>query len=64
MSKLYRCPVCNNETLEDLHEYDICTVCWWEDDPFQYEHPDYAGGANKLSLNQARAAWARGEIVL
>lgn len=37
--------------------YEICDVCNWEDDPVQSSDPDYAGGANELSLNQARKEW-------
>ena len=29
-------------------------MCFWEDDPVLEEDPDYAGGANKLSLNESR----------
>jgi hypothetical protein len=29
-------------------------VCFWEDDPVQNEDPQYRGGANSLSLEQAR----------
>jgi hypothetical protein len=32
----------------------ICEVCWWEDDPVQFEDPEYRGGANGPSLNEAR----------
>ena len=35
--------------------YNICPVCFWEDDSVQFPRPDYAGGANRPSLNQARA---------
>jgi hypothetical protein len=35
-------------------DYSICPVCMWEDDPVQAEDHDYAGGANRMSLNQAR----------
>ena len=64
MKELYECPVCGNKTLEELHEYDICTICWWEDDPLQFRYPTYAGGANQMSLNQAREAYKRGEKVV
>jgi hypothetical protein len=42
-----------------LHEgptgtYNICKVCFWEDDNVQFHDPDYEGGANKASLDQAR----------
>jgi hypothetical protein len=34
--------------------YEICEVCFWEDDGVQFDDPDYEGGANKVSLRQAR----------
>ena len=34
--------------------YVLCPVCFWEDDQIQFEDPDYGGGANKVSLNEAR----------
>lgn len=55
-----KCPCCG-ETL--VGEYDICPVCNWENDPIQAENPDYSGGANRMSLQEARAAYARGEEV-
>ena len=39
--------------------FDICPVCDWEDDWIQYNQPDREGGANTVSLNQARANYAR-----
>lgn len=54
--KLYPCPCCKYLTLK--HEadgsYDICPVCFWEDDFVQLKDPDFSGGANKVSLIQAR----------
>lgn len=35
-------------------KYEICDVCGWEDDPVQTKDPDFAGGANKDSLNEYR----------
>jgi len=52
------CPCCGSRVLTTLGRYEICEVCEWEDDPVQSADPDYTGGANKLSLNQARAEWA------
>lgn len=54
---LVSCPCCGEGMVEAGHEFDICEVCGWEDDNFQFAHPDYRGGANKMSLNEARAAW-------
>lgn len=50
------CPCCRNLTLGWASgDFEICPVCFWEDDPFQLRHPDLAGGANPTSLIQARA---------
>lgn len=54
----HKCPCCENRTLpgDDIFpgSFYICPVCFWEDDNVQYEDPDFAGGANKESLNEAR----------
>ena len=50
----YRCPCCGYYTLPGAGEYDICPVCYWEDDPVQEDDPDLAGGANDLCLNECR----------
>lgn len=52
----YKCPCCGYYTFTSKPngEYDICPVCFWEDDPFQSENPDLEGMANTVSLNQAQ----------
>lgn len=52
----YQCPCCGNYTLPEKPSgtYYICKVCYWEDDNVQYYDPDFEGGANENSLNQAR----------
>jgi hypothetical protein len=35
--------------------YDICSICFWEDDPVQLRHPLLASGANRVSLVAAQA---------
>ena len=54
--KKYKCPCCENLTLseEPPGTFEICSLCGWEDNEVQFIDPDYEGGANKLSLNQAR----------
>lgn len=39
--------------------YDICPVCFWEDDPVQLRWPGLDGGANRPSLVDAQANYAR-----
>jgi hypothetical protein len=38
--------------------FDICPVCRWEDDNLQFDDPSYAGGANRVSLNEAKENYA------
>ena len=53
----YACPCCGYLTLDEppTGTYDICEVCFWEDDGVQFRDLDSEGGANKVSLSQARA---------
>ena len=50
------CPCCGLRTLDPRGEYEICAVCWWEDDGQDNDEADsVSGGANAhLSLTQAR----------
>lgn len=57
MKMKYKCPCCGYYTFSYKPNggFAICPVCRWEDDPIQLDDPDYEGGANRPSLNQARA---------
>lgn len=57
----FPCPCCGFHTLdtEPPGSYALCAVCFWEDDGVQFDDPDYAGGANHVSLNEARAHFRR-----
>lgn len=52
----HTCPCCGYKTLDEkpTGTYEICGICFWEDDEVQYRNPDYEGGANAVSLRQAR----------
>jgi hypothetical protein len=54
------CPCCGYLTMgpESPGSFEICEVCNWQDDPVQYQDPDYEGGANEMSLKQARRNYA------
>ena len=53
----FKCPCCGYKTLssEKRGSYEICPVCYWEDDKVQFADPEFKGGANRVSLSQARA---------
>ena len=52
----YKCPCCGFYTLNEKADntFQICPVCYWEDDGVQLHEPDYEGGANNVSLMQAK----------
>ncbi len=51
---LFPCPCCGYRTLNNERCWEICPVCFWEDDPLQYDEPGYTGGANEEALEEAR----------
>lgn len=53
----YTCPCCGYKTLEEkpTGTFQICEICFWEDDSVQFSDPDYEGGANEVSLRLAQA---------
>ena len=55
-SDRYPCPCCGYLTLGEKPPgtYLMCEVCFWEDDEVQYRDPCYEGGANEVSLKEAR----------
>jgi hypothetical protein len=59
LGRRYACPCCGYLTLDEPPSgtYEICPVCFWEDDGVQFRDLDYEGGANVVSLNQARATF-------
>ena len=54
----YVCKCCGCASLDSADEYNICPVCFWERDKTQESDPDYAEGANSVSLNEAQKNYA------
>lgn len=56
-----RCPCCGFLTLGERHAWEICPVCFWEDDGQDDPDADQVwGGPNgSLSLTQARENYRR-----
>lgn len=57
----HQCPCCGYRTLDERAAYDICKVCFWEDDGQGDADADVVrGGPNKdLSLTAARENYKR-----
>ena len=56
LTEKFACPCCGYKTFGEKPNghYDICPVCFWEDDPIQFDDPNYEGCANKVSLKQGQ----------
>ena len=52
---MYTCPCCGYKVFGEFPgSYDICPICFWEDDVFQLYYPLQGGGANPASLVEAQ----------
>jgi hypothetical protein len=54
---LLACPCCGHRTLDERGAYEICRVCFWEDDGATDPHAH--SGPNHQTLAQARANFRR-----
>ncbi|PVM84705.1 hypothetical protein DDF62_21595 [Caulobacter radicis] len=52
------CACCGYVGLAGRGDYEICRICFWEDDPFQFADPTSGGGANPPSLVEAQRSYA------
>lgn len=52
----YFCRCCGYNTLSEFPNgtYEICGICFWEDDHYQTLHPHYMGSPNRVSLHKGR----------
>lgn len=57
---LLACPCCRYKTLE-TREWEICPVCFWEDDGST--DPDKVSGPNHMTLREGRANFERLGVV-
>ncbi len=52
---MYTCPCCGYEVFDSSPgSFDICPICFWEDDGVQLFFPLTDGGANRCSLVEAQ----------
>lgn len=49
----HECPVCLYKTLSEINAFEVCPVCFWEDDPVARDNE--RSGANEwLTLAEAQ----------
>ena len=57
---LLACPCCGHATLTERGGYEICPVCFWEDDGQDNDEADrWRGGPNRVSLREGRVNFLR-----
>lgn len=56
MKKKFPCACCGFLTRfeKQAGSFEICPICFWEDDNVQFNNIDFKGGANEESLREAR----------
>lgn len=57
MTALLQCACCDHFSLDE-GDWEICPVCFWEDDGLGMSEPDEESGPNHITLRQARANFA------
>ena len=50
----FACPCCGYLVLEEKFCWNICPICYWEDDPLQIADPWYEGGAKLPNLKKSQ----------
>jgi hypothetical protein len=56
----YPCPVCGYLVFDGPPgSYNVCPICYWEDDIVQLAFPLMEGGANRISLYDAQKEFDR-----
>ena len=53
-SNLKQCPCCDYFTLANRGDYEICTICFWEDDGLDLTELQSHSGPNHLTLEEGR----------
>lgn len=54
MEGMYQCPCCDYYTLSARGSYEVCPVCYWEDDGVGLSQLDEESRANHITLRQGR----------
>ncbi len=55
----HQCPCCDYFSLHRRGSYDVCPVCYWEDDGLGLGDMDVVSAPNHITLRQARESFRR-----
>lgn len=61
----YKKNICSCCGKSEVGFYEFCKVCGWQNDDLQNKYPDRGDGfgPNKMSLNEAKKAFLKGEEI-
>ncbi|MEM8710349.1 MAG: CPCC family cysteine-rich protein [Planctomycetota bacterium] len=54
-----QCPCCDFYSLQERGSFEICPVCYWEDDGQDLDRLDEVSGPNHITLRAARLNFER-----
>lgn len=58
------CPVCGYLTLEERNTFDICGICFWEDDGIDDFEENQESGPNHMTLKEGRMIFQEAKRML
>ena len=50
----FQCSCCDYFTLEERGGYEVCPICFWEDDGMDIDEADTHSGPNHITLREGR----------
>ena len=59
----FKCECCGKYSITEKGIAEACPVCGWMEDAYQEHYKDRPGGANRMSLNEARQAYREGRQI-
>ncbi len=59
LAGVHACAVCGQACEGEVDDHTGCDNCGWESNSMQEDEPDYRGGANDVSLSDARENYQR-----
>ncbi|MCO6550528.1 MAG: hypothetical protein J6580_07580 [Gilliamella sp.] len=61
---LHACPCCHYLTLTHQGQYDVCPLCYWEDDGTQNNELNHYSAVNHLTLSKYKAIFDKQKATL
>ena len=58
-NSLKQCPCCDYFTLTNRGDYEICEICFWEDDGLDLKELKSHSGPNHITLEEGRMNFLR-----